>query len=84
MTAFEFETIDKSLKISAARYENKANREPDVGVVLVLTSGRLAIEAARSRSTPSRLVAGRAFGLAMRSHKPNPTGQDRPGKDGGE
>lgn len=47
MTAFEFETINKSLKISAARYENEANREQDIHAVLVLTSGRLAIEVAR-------------------------------------
>lgn len=58
MTAFEFETIDKSLKISAARYENEANCEQDVVAVLVLTSGRLAIEAARHDLYRAFLSAG--------------------------
>lgn len=75
MTAFEFETIDKSLKISAARYENEANREQDVGAVLFLTSVRLAIEAARRDLYRAFLSAGVKVVDAVPA--PNPTADPR-------
>ena len=48
MKAYEFEVIDAALKASANRYKVESEAEKNIETAMILTYGRLAIEAART------------------------------------